>query len=254
MLVIRQAQLEVLGEIQRHVFETRLVRHFLGLYPRECTEAGGEPQIGRLVARGVRRATAHGFTGRSEVGMFVALMFILGDAFDADPQMPWAARQLDDRSIPLELRPAIVFDSAIDYLGETAGEKCEYIVRAMLRLRSYDLASAPDSSGELWVDDLCGVLQGYYPEKFDYQGGAANRALVSLGRQNAERWGFRSNSGAALYVILMFMLGSGFDGDLLFPWAKAALRAEGGEKERMEGLFHAAMAHLENSLSRDGRQ
>ena len=254
MLVIRQAQMEALGEVSRQIFETRLVRHFLGLYPRECAEAGGEPQIGRLVARGLQRATARGFTGRKEVGLFVALMFILGDEFDANCQMPWAAKQLDDKTIPLELRPEIVFDSAIDYLGETAGEKCEYIVRAMLRLRSYDLASAPDSTGELWVDNLLGVLEGYYPEKFDHQGQAANRALVSLGRQNAERWGFRSNSGAALYIILMFMLGSGFDGDLLFPWAKAALRAQSGEKERVEGLFHAAMAHLENSLSRDGRK
>jgi hypothetical protein len=251
MLVIRQAQMEALGEIQRRNFETQLVRHFLGLYPRECTEAGGEAQIVRLVARGMRRAAARGYTSRKEVGLFIALMFILGDGFDADPQMPWAAKQLGDVSTPLALRPEIVFDSAIDYLGETAGEKCEYIVRAMLRLRSYDLASAPDSTGELWVDDLCDVLESYYPEKFDYQGQAANRALVALGRQNAGRHGFRSNSGAALFVILMFMLGSGFDGDLLFPWADVALRTAGGEKERVEGLFHAAMAHLENSLTPD---
>lgn len=251
MLVIRQVQLDALGKSLRSGFEAQLVRHFVNLYPRESKEAGGESQIAKLVSRGVRRAAERGYTNRKEVGLFVALMFILGDAFDADPQLPWAARQLEDRNIPLALRPECVFDYAIDYLGETAGENCGYLVRAMLRLRSYDLASAPDSSGDLWVDDCCELLEGYYPQKFDYQGDAANRALISLGRRNAARHGFYSSRSVTLFVILMFMLGSGFDGDLLYPWAGNALSGPSGEDERTEGLFRSALAHLEYSLSSD---
>jgi len=34
-----------------------------------------------------------------------------------------------------------------------------------------------------WVDDCCDLLYEYYPEKFEYQGDAANRALISLARR-----------------------------------------------------------------------
>ena len=41
------------------------------------------------------------------------------------------------------LRIGRVYDSALDYLGVTAGDECEHLVRAMLRIRSYDLADIP---------------------------------------------------------------------------------------------------------------
>jgi hypothetical protein len=251
MLVIRQAQMEALGAVTRRDFESRLARHFLRVYPRECAEAGGEGQIARFVARALNRAAARRYDGRKEIGLFAALLFILGEAFDSDPQIPWAARQLDNEKFPLATRPEIVFDSTIEYLGETAGEKCENVVRAMLRLRNYDLVSAPDFSSESWADGMCEVFERHYPEKFDYQGEAANRALLALARQSAERRGFHSNPGAGLFAILMFMLGSGFESDLLYPWAGAALAAAGEEEERTRILHRAALAHIENSLKPD---
>jgi len=95
------------------------------------------------------------------------------------------------------------------------------------------------------------LLESYYPQKFDYQGAAANRALISLGRRNAARHGFYSNRSVTLFVILMFMLGSGFDGDFLYPWAGNALAVPTGEDERAEELYRRALAHLEYSLSSD---
>jgi hypothetical protein len=252
MLVIRQAQMDALGESLKSRFESQLVRHFLSLYPRECKEAGGERQIAKLVSHGVRRAADLDYTNRQEAGLFVALTFILGDSFDADPQLPWAAAQLHDRAIRNPaLRMARVYDSALDYLSATAGEDCGHLVRAMLRIRSYDLANVPDSSGEQWVDDFCGVLRRLYPQKFDYQGERANRGLIALGRENAERLRFHSNRSAAVFITLMFMLGSGFDRDLLYPWAQEAFTDSAQETELGDLLYRLAMAHLENSLSPD---
>jgi hypothetical protein len=253
MLVIRRPQLAVFEEHARLQFEAKLVRHFLKVYPRESAEAGGEPQIAKLVSRAVRRANASGYSGPRQVGHFVALRFILGDDFDTDPQLPWVSRQLLDSRIPLELRPALVFDSAIEYLRATAGANCHYLVRAMIRLRSYDLESAPDTAGELWIDDCCDLLDDYYPEKFNYQGDAANRALISLGRRQSEMLGFTSNRSAALITILMFMLGSGFAHDLLYPWAEAALLDRSAEPERIAVLHLAALSHLEKSLVSENR-
>jgi hypothetical protein len=251
MLVIRQAQIEALGESQKSRFERQLVRHFLCLYPRECMEAGGAPQIAKLVSLGVRRAAEQGYASRKEAGLFVALTFILGANFDTDPQLPWVATQLSDRSIQNPgIRIEGVYDSALDYLGATAGEECGYVVRAMLRIRRYDWANVPDSSGESWVDDLCVMLRRFYPQKFDYQGEAANRGLIELGRQKSERRRLRSNRGAVIFTTLMFMLGSGFDEDLLYPWAEEALDGSAGEAEREDRVFRYAMRHLDYSLSR----
>jgi hypothetical protein len=253
MRVIRQAQLAIFKEQARIQFELKLVRHFLNVYPRESAEAGGQPQIAKLVSRGVRRANEIGYSGASQIWHFVALMFILGDDFDADPQLPWVSRQLHDARTPLDLRPALAFDAALEYLGATAGVNCEYLVRAMIRLRSYELESAPDTAGELWVDDCCDLLDHYYPEKFNYQGDAANRALISLARRHSEMLGFKSNRSAALITILMFMLGSGFAHDLLYPWAEAALLDESAEPERIKVLHLAALNHLDKSLVSDNR-
>ncbi len=148
-------------------------------------------------------------------------------------------------------RRGVFDDTALEYLGATAGEECEHLVRAMLRVRSYDLAKVPDSTGELWVDDFCGVLRAIYPRKFDYQGDAANRELIALGLENAGQHAFRSKRSAAIWITLMFMLGSGFDEDLLYPWAPEALAGGGQEDERADRLYRAAMTHLEGSLSAD---
>ena len=249
MLLIRQAQIDSLEASLRRRFEDQLVRHFAGLYPREVTEAGGERQLARLVRRGMSRAARRGYKGRKEVGMFVALMFILGDGFETDPQLPWVSRHLNNDGMPVALRPECAFDEAIDYLEATAGAKAGLIVRAMLRLRSYELDSAPESSGEEWIEDCCDRLEAYYPEKFAYQGIVVTRALAGLARERAAAHGLSSSRSAMLYAILMFMMGSGFDEDLLYPWAASALAVSGGEHERAEVLHRAAMSHLENSLT-----
>ena len=253
MLLIRQAQIDSLGAGLRRRFEDQLVRHFCQLYVRECAEAGGQRQIALLVRRGMSRAKRRGYTGRKEVGLFIALMFILGDGFESDPQLPWLSRLLDHGSMPMELRPECAFDDALEYLEATAGQHAGYIVRAMLRLRSYELDSAPETTGEEWIDDCCDRLEVYYPEKFDYQGMVATRTMARLARERAATYGLHSNRSAMLYAILMFMMGSGFDEDLLYPWASKALAATGEEHERANLLHRAAMHHLENSLTPDSQ-
>jgi hypothetical protein len=49
------------------------------------------------------------------------------------------------------------------------------------------------------------------------------------------------------------MLGSGFDTDLLHPWAAQALTDAtcATDRERVERLWAAAMQHIDESLSKD---
>jgi hypothetical protein len=98
------------------------VEHFLRTYPRESREAGGRGPITDLVKDGIRKAATYGYEGKQDVGFFVALQFILGTDFDIDPQLPWAAEQLKDEAIRTPaIRMERVYDSALEYLGATAG-------------------------------------------------------------------------------------------------------------------------------------
>lgn len=253
MLVIRKEQMDAFSRDSRVRFEDGLVAYFTATYPRETRQAGGEKQIRRLVQSGIERAFTLGFQTERQVTLFVALQFMLGCDFDSDPQLPWASEIANRTLRNPTLRIDFVYDAAIDYLTATAGEDCEHVVRALLRIRAYDFASAPQSSGEQFVTDVLGILHGFCPAKFEHQGEEANRQLVSIGRQTALRYGITENRGVLLLITLMFMLGSGIDRDLLHPWAASALTDPRvpDEAGRIDRLYREAMAHTELSLQAD---
>lgn len=257
MLVIRQSQLHIFEVDARERFEQKLVRHFLKTYPRECRQAGSVTQIEKLVADGVKRAMAMGFESDAQVSLFVALCFILGHSFDRDPQIPWAGKMLGDTQAIRNpaLRMNAVYDRMLDYLGATAGERCELVVRAMIRLRDWDMAAGSPALGPRWDAEMLALLRKLYPQKFDYQGEEANRYLLADSEGKCELvYGIRSAQGKALFTILMFMLGSGFDVDHLHPWATRILTDArmADEGSRVAALYEAAMGHLRESLQGDG--
>jgi hypothetical protein len=252
MLVIRQGQMHVFDVDSRARFEQGIVLHFLKTYPRECRQAGGPEPVSRLVAAAVERSVAFGFTAKDQVSLFVALRFILGIDFDLDPQVPWAGQMLKSRKIRNpSLRINAIYDHMLEYLGKTAGDRCEFVVRAMIRLRDWDISTAPGLDHK-WTPNMLELLHGMYPQKFDHQGAQANRYLLDDSATKCDFfYDFRSPAGRALFTILMFMLGSGFDRDHLHPWA-ARILSDGKlvlEEDRVNALYQAARAHLHESLT-----
>ncbi len=232
-------------------FEEKLVLYFAKAYPRECRQAGGPEQIRKLVAGAIDRATGFGFQAEAQVSLFVALCFILGSDFDRDPQIAWAGEMLRDAGVRnLALRMNGLYDRMLEYLEETAGERCELVVRAMIRLRDWELASAPACDAD-WERNMLELLRKLYPQKFEAQGEEANRSLLRESLGKCAVYQLRSPEGRALFSILMFMLGSGFDHDPLHPWAARVLGEDGGERDRVTALYGAARAHLEESLTGD---
>lgn len=255
MLVIRDAQMKAFGQASRNRFEAELTRFFLERYPRECRQAGGTAQIGLLVAQGVTAAQAHGCSTQRQVRLYVTLMVILGSGFADDPQLPWVRAGLDKDAIPDPTqRMDALFESALAYLGEVAGRKGEIMVRALLRIRSFDLAAVPDSQGDAWIRDVAGILNRFHPEKYAHQGEFATLALIREGIARAGGYGLKNGAedrtGVFVYTALMFMLGSGFDMDPLHPWAGAVLKDASLSRgaSRGKALYTRAMDHLEQSL------
>lgn len=250
MIPIRQDQLEMFRRRARDRFDAELARHFLATYPYECREAGGEAAVLELVRRGVDRAADHGYTAQRQAGLYIGLTFMLGADFDSDPQIPWAGRMLDDASVEdPEDRILRLYAAAVDFLRATAGDGCRHLVRALVRIKGFDLGAVPEPLGDSWEDDLLKRLRAFFPEKYDVQGEEANRELVRQAGALAGELGFEGGRAVTAVGALMFMLGSGFHRDPLYPWAARALAGGGPEPERVARLHREALAHLERSLA-----
>jgi hypothetical protein len=253
VLLIRTQQMNVFRQRASQLMEDGLVAHFLRHYPRESRQAGGPSEMRNLVQQGIQRARTYQLETQHQIGFYTALMIMLGGDFDHDPQLSWAAEQLADDSAGPSDRIQYLFRSAVDYLAATAGEDSELIVRAMLRIRTWDPQTAPDTTGGQWEEDVCGLFQRLYPQKFAFQGDVATVEMLRHSTESAARYGIGSQQGRSIYALHMFMLGSGFDNDLLHPWAVRSLKdpSVATEKERVDKLWNSAMQHLNESLSKD---
>ncbi len=250
MLVIREAQLKALGADERARFEAKLRDVFLAVYPRECRQAGGAAAVLAWVRHGLRASDAAGYRSGYEGARWVALTMMLGVDFAIDPQLPWVRDELDASDEPDgAARLNRLYARTVDYLGATAGEDAELVVRALLRIRAIDYAAIPVLSNEAAaVADTCSRLEALYPEKFAHQGAALTAQVVARDRARARDFGLHEAGGQFLFVMLAFMLGSGFDHDLLHGWAGEALRS-GNDGDRAARLEAAALAHAAQSLT-----
>jgi hypothetical protein len=249
MLVIRDAQMKVLGDDARARFEAQLRDVFLAVYPRECRQAGGPTAVLDWVRHGLQAAQAAGHDSGQEGSRWVALTMMLGVDFAVDPQLPWVREALDDADgADGAARLDRLYARTVDYLGATAGEDAELVVRALLRIRAIDYAAiAPQHDEAAAVADACTRLQALYPAKFAFQGAELTARTVAQDRARARAHGLQDAGAQFLFVLLGFMLGSGFDHDPLHGWAGRALR-EGDVADRAARLQAATLAHVELSL------
>jgi hypothetical protein len=159
LLIIREEQIAVLKSIPLRDFEASLIRHFTRFYPRDCAWLG-ERQIRKLIQLSIERAAGHGYYSRQEVGYYCNLMLMLGCDFDRDPQIPWAGEGADSWTIaaPLE-RIQSLFEATLTYLRYAFGESGGYMARALVRLRDYDLKTAPQISSPEFEGDILNLFK-----------------------------------------------------------------------------------------------
>ena len=242
---IRKDQLERLSMLPRRSVERRLGALCFEFHEPEC-RALGEEQLREVVREGIRRAEAHGFRSERQVAFYLGLMFQLGSGFDQDPQFPWAEDQLDDPSIgDADARIQAVWSAAMHFLDQSGGTENEHLLAALERIRSFDVATAPAASEPDFERNLGDLLRHFHPEKWDRQGEAATARLIKEGLVLVARHGLE-DPGPAVFILCMFVFGSGFDRDPLHPWATDALGDTAGSgAERPRRLHEAAMAQIE---------
>ena len=280
MLRIRKEQYEELGKISLKRFEDSMVEHIKEFFP-EKYEALGETVVRNVIEDGVDRAEAHGFETEPDVSMYIDLMLLLGSNFDTDPQLPWAAEILQEESTEDESKEdeltedeskedeltedesiedesiaepvgqvEKLYDQAIEYLDRIEGPEDEYLVNALDEFSDISFEEFPLTRSEDTKNTTVSFLQRIWPEKCQVVGHAALPNLIRYGEESAQRYRITSQRGVALYIVLMFMLGSGFDTDPQFPWAATVLKDESiiNEAARIDQLYKKAIAFLDEWL------
>ena len=249
MLIIRDPQMAALKRLPRRQFETKIIGHLSQFYKREYKDLGPE-QMRLVVRHGIERAEQYGFRSLREITYYASLMFFLGSDFDRDPQLPWAAALLADCPEDNPSQCIVrLWEQAMAYMDEIVGEKNEYLIRALLRIRNAGLELVPQSFGDSFVNDLNDILNRLYPQKWCHQGKATSAAMIRNSFELAEHYGLRAHKGVYVFVVLMFMLGSGFHNDPFFPWAIRILNDQSLERRaKTAELYATSMGYLDMAL------
>ena len=282
MLMIRKSQMKVFEQIAVQRFEAGLLDHLRTFFPEHAAMLGST-QWGRVVRYGLERAESRGLQTERGLYLYLALMFVLGSAFDEDPQLTWMPPLQPSASPPAEesqqsefqieaaLVPATVsspeetepvpspetpdirivplYEQAMAFLDRTVGLDNEFLRQTLSVLRHPQvfegLPAAPSFGHRVLL-----LLQTLAPEKYKALGEGALRALVRSGYEAAKHYGVTTEPGMMNYLALAFVLGSGFDRDPLYPWAAAVLTDPVLADPAQKGvaLREAALKALEKCL------
>jgi hypothetical protein len=232
MLKIRAEQLDVMN----HECQVDAVTKTIAPFFRAQRAYLGDRQFRGAVAVAVAAAEERNLDGTSEITQYVCLRFMLGAAFEHDPQLPWVSpRPADTRGAAAWVDAT--FRIAIDYLDDVAGRGNEHFVRSLVRARRVPLDrlgryAAPEALDRLltWINAAKTARQ---------------RPVSGLGKAAstfAASQGITTDGGIVLCAVLMFLLGTGFGGDPQFLWAAEALQGDGDEASRMAALHRGAQA------------
>jgi hypothetical protein len=238
VFIIRKAHMEAFEKAAVEGFEDRMLDHLRRFLPRHC-EASGEASIRRL--------------SQQDVCLYISLMVMLGSGFDADPQLPWAAAILKEKS---ETRPEVMTTAlctrAMGYLDRVEGQNSEYLERVLRTMFRHPLYDAWQPLTGDFERDVVDLLLRTWRKKCEDMGHDAMHGLVESGLQAASRYGIKSQCGMTVYVGLMLLLGSSFDSDPQFQWAQSILNEPSlsDESERVKKLYGSAVEHLKRLVPR----
>ncbi len=250
MFVIRDLQMHALFEPLRAGLASRLSANLERYFSDQCRLLG-TVSLERTVSFGIQRAARHGFVTEREVFLYLSLMFMLGSRFASDSQLPWAGEALARTGHD---KVTALYSAAMAYLDRTVGPRNEEHLKVLLRVRRLDLATAVGLQDVDFGVSMKQLLHQLHSRKCDQLGMAGLDALLSAGTAAAARYDITCRTGRTVYIVHMFLLGSRFDDDPQFEWAKAGLTdASLPDGHLRAGRLHAAgLDYLRRALANDG--
>jgi hypothetical protein len=115
---LRDAPNAVLVQARIPAFTAWLLDRFTRMLPAKAKYVG-EGCLRRLIQRGFESARNYGLTTERGVGIYIALMFVLGSGFATEPLLPWVAVVLNDKTRPDPTQKADrLFEEAMAHLQQ----------------------------------------------------------------------------------------------------------------------------------------
>lgn len=242
---IRPEQITVFENASEPYFRDRMFQHVREAFPKHSGFLGDEG-IREVVRYGIEQGRTYGFSHQSPVSLFTDLTLLLGRDFHVDPQLPWAGEILRDAELTGQLTKAErLHAAAIRYLDIVSGPDNEFIDAAQRQLIFEPLYMVTQSLDHL-VQELSARLERIWPEKYRQLSESSRLALIEGSVAKARTYGIDSAPGALICLGMMYMLGSGFDEDPLFSWARRALidPTELDQGAKIDRLHSAALSYL----------
>ncbi len=242
--------------------EDRTYAHLKEYFPRHC-QILGERQIRSVIRDGWKKANDHGLTQERCTRAYIDFMFLLGSGFSTDLLFPWATKILNDNAITDQvIRMDRLYDRVWKYIGHIANDyrdaKGEPItarfVEEIRQLRRESDAKLSRANFPKFSHALDKRLKRVFPAKYKYVGPARVRKLISRARARAKKYGITSERGVMLFTAQMFVLGGGFDRDLLLPWISNVLTNPKitNQDQRVDQLLSVSVHGLRTWWDYDG--
>ena len=96
----------------------------------------------------------------------------------------------------------------------------------MLTIRKEQMYVLEKNAFKGFEDDMIEHLKEFFPNHYRIAGETVTRKVVQYGIERSNTYGFDTERNMCLYITVMTMLGSNFDKDLFFPWARKILKEE----------------------------
>jgi hypothetical protein len=138
----------------------------------------------------------------------------------------------------------------MSYLDRVMGARNEHIQPVLAKIKGSSLEDLLGQAGTDFDGHIGGRLQQIYPQKYETVGEDSIRKLTEHATVIAKSRGMTSGRGRGALVLMMFILGSGFYHDPLYPWAPPILgdMQIPDEGEKTDLLVGTAKKHLDKWL------
>jgi hypothetical protein len=118
MLAIRREQWSIFSQTEVQKFEDWMVSHLQKFFPGNCRRMG-EANLRQSIQHGIHRAGTYGITAKRDVCKYIDVMIVLGQDFDKDERIAWAARILQQQS-GSRVKAQMLLQRAVTYLKQQA--------------------------------------------------------------------------------------------------------------------------------------
>jgi hypothetical protein len=244
-MIIRAEQMAAFEQAAVRNFRLELAGHCRDFAPGLAGQAGPD-NVARFVENGMERARASGITLRGPTRLYIELMLSFGSEFDTDAQLHWARPPKAEDEME---RAQALREAAAAYIDRVMGPKREHAIAALGRLArlSPDLWQRLSGPFDARLAQLLNVL---FPEKLEYAGPAAIRALIPRAVDTASQAGVKLEIAVVVLAALMFFFGQGAPTDPMYPWIAATLNDPKTQdpQKRVAKLYEQTRTHAERTL------